>query len=825
MKPEKQKKVELNKSEAENPRSYNPLIDEKHLQKFWEKHKIYAFNPKSNKTIYSIDTPPPTVSGKMHLGHAFSYAQQDFIARYQRMQQKNVFYPFGTDDNGLATERLIEKTKNVKSKKMKRADFIKLCNETLKKIRPDFVQNWKDIGMSCDFNIFYSTINNHSRRISQKSFLDLYKAGREYQKEAPTIWCTTCQTAIAQVELEDVEQKSTFNDIIFKIKGESTDLLIGTTRPEMLGSCVAIFVHPDDVRYKKFVGEKAKVPLFNHEVQILTDTRANPEKGTGAVMCCTFGDQTDIEWYKAHNLPLVMSIDSTGRMTEKAGKYNGMKIKDARISIIKDLKEAGLLVKQKEIMHTVNTHERCGTDVQILNTKQWFISYLDMKEHFLAAGKQMRWFPEHMRVRYDNWIKGLQWDWCISRQRYFGVPFPLWYCNKCSKPVLAEESQLPVDPLIDKPKKTCICGSKDVCPEEDVLDTWATSSLTPQLAIELFKDEPKYKQLRKKLFPMNLRPQAHDIITFWLFNTIVKSQLHDSMNPWKDVMIAGHALDPKGHKMSKSKGNVIEPQVMVAKYGADCLRFWAAASRLGDDLPFMEKDLVTGKKIITKLWNASNFCIMHLKDFKHELFNKKKLTAMDHWFLSKLNRIIVEATDAFEEYEYAKTRARTEQFFWHTFCDYYLELVKDRIYNPDARGKDARQAAQYCLYNGILSILKLMAPIMPYITEAVYQEYFAKKEGCTSIHISPWPKADIKAIKEKEEASGDLVVDIIACVRRTKSEKNVSLKTEVEKLTITCTMEQQEGIREAIDDLKATTTSQDVLFKEGKDVHIDVSWA
>ena len=801
------------------PNKYNPLEDEKTWQKFWENNKIYLFDQKSKKEIYSIDTPPPTVSGKMHLGHAFSYAQEDFIARYQRMQQKNVFYPFGTDDNGLPTERLVEKLKKVKSKKMERKDFIKLCNETLDEIRPDFVQGWKNIGMSCDFNIFYSTINDHCRRISQRSFIELYKEGREYRKESPTIWCTTCQTAIAQVELEDKEQQSSFNDIIFKVKGKD-DLLIATTRPEMLGSCVAIFVHPEDPRYKEFTGKKAKVPLFNHEVPILTDKRADPEKGTGAVMCCTFGDQTDIEWYKAHNLPLVMSINEAGFMTEKAGKYVGLKINEARKQIIEDLKTKKLLVKEKEITHPVNVHERCGTNIQILNTKQWFINYLDLKKHFIEAGKQMRWYPKHMRVRYDNWIKGLQWDWCISRQRYFGIPFPVWYCEKCDEPILAELSQLPVDPLTDKPKKPCKCGSKKFKPEQDVLDTWATSSLTPQLATELIKD----KNLRKKLYPMNLRPQAHDIITFWLFNTVVKSQLHNNINPWHDIMIAGHALDPHGKKMSKSKGNVIEPQVMITKYGADALRFWAAGSKLGDDLPFMEKDLVTGKKMIVKLWNAAQFCLMHLNDFNPEKFDKKKLTLIDQWLLSKLNRMIIEATDSFEEYEYARTRAKTEQFFWHIFCDNYLELVKDRIYNPDKRGKAQRQAAQYCLYTGILTVIKLMAPIMPHITEAVYQEHFAKKEKYKSIHISEWPKSNIKEIKEKQEAVGDLVVQIVSEVRKTKSSNSLSLKTGVKKLTIICSKDEQKGIKLAMDDLKATTSSLDIIFKEGKKLDIKVEF-
>lgn len=799
------------------PKQYDPLAEEKKWQQFWEKNKIYKFDLKSKALIYSIDTPPPTVSGKMHLGHAFSYSQQDFIARYHRMKGENVFYPFGTDDNGLATERMIEKLKNVKGKKMQRHEFIKLCNETLKEIRPAFVQGWKDVAISCDFSLFYSTINDHCRKISQESFIQLYKEDREYQKEAPTMWCTSCQTAIAQVELEDVEQDSFFNDIIFKIqdKNKESDLLIATTRPELLPSCVAIFVHPEDTRYTNIVGKKAKVPLFNQIVTILADKRVNPEKGTGAVMCCTFGDQTDIEWYKAHNLSLIQSISEAGFMTEKAGEFARLKVLEARVKIIEKLKLHNFLVKQTKIKHAVNVHERCQTNIEILNTKQWFIRYLDLKEMFLAAGKEMKWYPEHMRVRYENWIKGLQWDWCISRQRYFGVPFPVWYCKKCKAVILAEEKQLPVDPLVDKPKKACTCGSKEFTPEQDVLDTWATSSLTPQLAIQLFKKRKDYKELYPKLFPMSLRPQAHDIITFWLFNTVVKSRLSENKNPWKEIMIAGHALDPHGKKMSKSKGNVVEPQEVITKYGADALRFWAAGSKLGDDLPFMEKDLVTGKKMITKLWNASIFSLMHLQDFKPEKVDKKKLLLMDRWMLAKLNRMIIEATDAFEEYEYSKTRAKTEQFFWKEFCDYYLEIVKDRIYNPDKRGKAARNAAQYGVYTGILTVLKLMAPIMPHITEAVYQEYFTKKEKCKSIHNSSWPKADMTAMSEQDEKIGDMVISIISAVRKVKSEKNVSLKEPIKVLHIECPREQQKLLEEGFDDLAATTISQKIVFGKG----------
>ncbi|MBI4453349.1 valine--tRNA ligase [Candidatus Woesearchaeota archaeon] len=832
----------------QGPQDYNFKTDEPKWQKFWLKEGIYKFDTNDTKReIYSIDTPPPTISGNMHIGHAFSYSQQDFVVRFQRMLGKNVFYPFGTDDNGLPTDRLVEKINNVRSSHMDRTEYIKLCLATLERIREDFISDWKRIGMSCDWNIYYSTINEHCRKLSQKSFIDLYKAGREYQKEAPTIWCPHCQTAIAQVELVDKEKPSKFVDIIFKVEtGEgknktSEDLVIATTRPEMLGSCVGVFAHPSDERYTKFIGKKARVPLFNHSVSILADERANPEKGTGIVMCCTFGDQTDIEWYKAHNLQLKISITQGGFMTEIAGRYKGLKIKEAREQIINDLKEAGLLIKEKPITHMVNVHDKCSTEVEILNSKQWFIKYLDLKEEFLKRGQEITWYPNFMRHRFDNWIDGLQWDWCISRQRHFGVPFPVWYCKKCESVIVADEKQLPVDPIVDKPagkngkEAVCAkCGFKEVVPEKDVLDTWATSSLTPHLAIELMKGKPCYSKLYNQMYPMSLRPQAHDIITFWLFNTVVKAHLQDNIFPWKNVMISGWALDPHGKKMSKSLGNTVEPRPVLDAYGADCLRFWAAGSKLGEDLPYQEKDLVTGKKMVTKLWNASKFAIMHLQDYNNEhlhggmlgLTNMElmNLELMDKWILSKLHKLIKHSTESFECYEYSKAKIETEKFFWHELCDNYLEIVKDRLYNPDKRGpngKEKRVSAQFTLYHVYLNLLKLSAPIMPHITEAVYQLYWQKKEGVKSIHISQWPVYNEQFVDEFAEEIGDKFVAVLAGVRKYKSEKKLSLKAELSKLIIICDEKTRKEVEFVKEDLLAVCKADTIEFEGNADIIIN----
>ncbi len=804
------------------PKTYNPKEIEPKWQRIWEEKGVYRFDPKSDKPVFSIDTPPPTVSGRMHLGHAFSYSQMDFIARFKRMQGYNVFYPFGTDDNGLPTERLVEKLNNVRAKDMDREAFVELCLKTLKKILPEFVQDWKNIGISCDFSLYYSTIDEHCRRISQRSFIELYKMGREYRKETPFIWCPNCQTAIAQVELEDKEVESSFNDIIFKVEGEE-DLIISTTRPELLPACVAVFVHPEDERYKKYVGKKARVPLFNHEVEILADKRVDPEKGSGAVMCCTFGDTTDIEWYLEYNLELKEAITKDGRMTELAGKYAGLPIKEARKRIIEDLKKEGLLVKSRKITHIVNVHERCGTEIEILNTKQWFIKYLDLKEKFLELGRKIKWHPEHMRSRYENWIHGLKWDWCISRQRYFGVPFPVWYCKKCGEIKLAEIDELPVDPLAQNPSTPCEkCGSTEFEPEKDVLDTWATSSLTPDIAIELIKDE----EMRKKLYPMSLRPQAHDIISFWLFNTVVKAWLHHNSIPWENVMISGWALDPEGKKMSKSKGNVIEPSYVLEKYSADALRLWASGSNLGEDLPFKEKDLVTAQRFLTKLWNASRFALTHLQDYHGE--KPSQLNPVDAWLLSKLNRLVERVTEYMEEYRYSKARKEITNFFLQDFCDNYLEMVKFRLYGggsaspqPLQDGWEDRISALYTLYRGLLTSLKLLAPFIPHITEEIYQAYFVVREPQKSIHVDTWPRVRRDLIKPDLEAKVERGVKLIAAIRRFKAEKRLALNHPLKRVVISCSEDMKENFSMLRDTIAGTLvienleiTSQPVQVEE-----------
>ena len=794
-------------AELNLPKRYDPKESEKKWQAYWEKEAINSFDPEKTQEVFSIDTPPPTMSGRMHIGHAFSYAQNDFIARFIRMRGKNVFFPFGTDDNGIASERFVEKEHNIRATSMKRSEFTNLCLETLEKVRPRFIQDWKDLGISCDWNICYSTISDHSRRISQWSFLELYKQGKEYRKDAPALYCPECQTAVSQVECEDKDDDSKFVDLVFQIDDE--DVIIGTTRPELLPACVAVFYHPDDERYKSFQGKTAKVPMFEAQVPIYADERVDMEKGTGLVMCCTFGDQTDMEWYFAYNLPLKTAISGDGRLTSIAGKYEGMKIKDARGEIIKDLEEQGLLINKRAITHSIKVHERCKNEIEIIHTKQWFIKYLEFRDDFLKWGAELNWFPHHMKHRYDHWVRGLQWDWLISRQRFHGVPIPVWYCKECEYVIPAKEKDLPVDPLSDKPplKKCPDCGCTEVIPEDDILDTWATSALTPTLAQELMKDSKAYD----KLFPMNLRTQAHDIITFWLFNTLVKSRYHFDKNPWEDVVISGHALDPKGKKMSKSLGNVVDPTEMMEKYCADALRYWAASSKLGEDLPFQEKDLVTGNKTITKLWNASKFSIMHL--YGHEIKKPNEFEAIDLWLLSKMNKMIKESTDSFKKYEYSKTKAKVDYFFWHDLCDNYLEFIKHRLYNPQDYKKESIESARYTLYHAVLNSLKLFAPIMPHITEEIYHLYFANKEDKKSIHISQWPVCDADMIDDEAEKTGELVEYSVNAARKAKSEQNLSLKEPIKRLLLKSKISYAsfEKVRE---DIASITKAENVEYEE-----------
>ena len=760
-------------------------------KKYWEEKGIFTFDIKSKKKIYSIDTPPPYISGNMHIGHAFSYSQQDFIIRFMRMKGFNVFYPFGTDDNGLPTERFIEKRNNVKSRKMGRTDFIDLCLDTLKKVTPEHIRDFIDLGISADYKMYYSTIDDKTRQISQRSFIDLYRKGEIYQKNFPTMWCSECQTSIAQAELEDKEEFSLFSTLKFSCEGK--DLLIATTRPELLEACVAIFVHPEDERYKSLVGKKAKVPLFDFEVPIIADASANPEKGTGVLMVCSYGDRFDVDAINRYNLEPKVIID-------KIGNIENLTVKDYRKKVLKDLDKNGLIKEKKEIKHIVNCHDKCGTAIEFIPTQQWFVKILDKKEELIKQGNKIKWYPEFMHKRYDNWVNGLEWDWSISRNRHFGVPIPVWKCS-CGELVLPADSELPVDPLVLK--KICPNCGKKAEPETMVLDTWATSSLTPQIATDLVDGGVK--------IPFSLRPQGHDIIRTWAFYTIVKSYLHENKIPWKDIVISGN-VSLGGEKMSKSKGNAVDPKKIMGEYGADALRFWAAGSKLGNDLGYQEKDLVAGKKLVNKLVNASKFVFMNLESYSGE--GPKKLEKIDELFLDRLQRVVNISTESFERYDYARAKKETEDFFWKDFCDNYLEIVKKRVYQGNG---DAKLSAQYVLYNSLLSLVKLFAPIMPFITEEVYQEYFKKFEKFESIHVSNWP--EVKKVNEEEKDLWNRFLEILSFVRQEKSKAGKAMNAEINLKLIRL---DKEDLKEMLKDLKNVANAQEIsVVEDGEKMEVE----
>ncbi|HEV2459392.1 MAG TPA: valine--tRNA ligase, partial [Ktedonobacterales bacterium] len=534
-------------------------------------------------------------------GHVYSYSHTDFLARFWRMNGYDVFYPMGFDDNGLPTEKLVEKWRGITAPQVGRAEFIQQCLEVSEQAEQDYRALWQRLGLSIDWRYTYRTIDEQARRTSQWSFIDLYRKGLAYRQDAPAIWCPECQTAIAQAELTDIERTSTFYTLAFTLADGST-LPIATTRPELLPACVAVFVHPDDARYTGLIGQQVTTPL-GEKVPLLADAKADPAKGTGAVMCCTFGDTTDIEWWREYKLPLKIIIGRDGHLTEAAGPYAGLTAEEARQRIVADLEARGKLLGREQITQTVRAHERDDVPVEYIVTPQWFVRALDYKAELIAAGERIAWHPEHMGARYREWVENLKWDWGVSRQRYFGVPFPLWYCDACGEVLLADESALPVDPTETAPGRACACGSTSFTPERDVMDTWATSSMSPQI-VGRFLSEPA---LYARVFPFALRPQAHEIIRTWAFYTILKSLHHFGALPWTDVAISGWGLAPEGAgKISKSRGGgPIAPMAVMEKYSADAARYWAASTGPGKDSVISEEKMQTGLKLATKLWNVA----------------------------------------------------------------------------------------------------------------------------------------------------------------------------------------------------------------------------
>lgn len=757
---------------------YNAHDIEERWKAFWAAEKAFCFDTTSKAPLYVVDTPPPYVSADhLHAGHIMSYAQAEFIVRYKRMRGFNVYYPMGFDDNGLPTERFVEKKYKVDKSKITRPEFVKLCLEETQKGAETYRKLWQDLGISVDWDYTYSTIDTHSQFTAQKSFIDLYHKGHIYRAEKPVMWCTHCQTTLAQADLEDMKRDTEFVYIEVPVEGGG-ELTFATTRPEMYPSCVGISVHPDDKRYKQFVGKTITMPLTGAEIPLTTDEKIDPQFGTGVVYYCSSGDAQFLDWETRHPIPgdnKKYILDPNGHMNDNAGIYKGLGIAEAKKQIVADLKEASVVKKIEKIEQTVNVHERCETPIEYVTSEQWFIKIADQKDTWCELGKQIQWYPENRYSDYENWVNGLNWDWCISRQRYYGVPIPVWYDKKSGEPVLPDISELPVDPSQYTPKGY---SKEDLLPEHDVLDTWATSSLSPQIIAGLVDDET----VQKRLYPATLRPNAFEIIRTWDFYSIVRGYYENGELPFQDIMISGHGLAEDGRKLSKRLGNYIPSQELVEKYGADAIRYWATGARLGQNLRFSIKEVEMGHKTAVKLHNVGRFLEMHI-----DSAGDGELEHADVWILEELNKTIKQVTLAFDEYAYSRARDTLDSFFWSKFTDYYVEFIKYRLFGDDVASK---AAAATTLKQVVLTVLKMYAPIMPFITEEIYQQLYRKNNDSKSIHLSQWP--EVETTREQIDISdfGEAMAAIDE-IRKFKAEQNMSLGKELDEFTLKTKIDKQ----------------------------------
>ena len=772
-------------------KKYDHVQSQELAQQLWQSNKTYKMENNPGP-IYSIDTPPPTISGSLHIGHVFSYTQTDIIAHYKRMSGFSVFYPFGFDDNGLPTERFVEKKLEINAHSLTRSEFIKLCLQETAQVETQFQVLWQQIGLSVDWDLCYSTIDNRSRYISQASFIELYKKGFIYRKEEPALYCTTCRTTVAQAELEDAPKSSYFNDIIFKTTHGNNQLIIGTTRPELLSSCVALFYHPEDSRYTHLKGQTAQVPIYNYSIPILEDTEVDPDKGTGLVMCATFGDKTDITWFKKYKLPYRQSIGLDGKWTEHTGPLANMRVATARETILKILEEQQLLLVKKAITHNVNVHERCKKEIEYLVLPQWFLLILPFKQEFLELADNINWYPSFMKARYKNWVENISWDWCLSRQRFYGIPFPVWHCTECKEVIIPELADLPLDPQEAKPKTACTkCGSQSLIPDTDVMDTWNTSSLTPYICMSLYTnslEQPFNLEHAQHFIPMSMRPQAHDIIRTWAFYTIVKAWMHNKTIAWKNIVISGHVLSTEKEKISKSQGNSpLAPESLLKNYPADAIRYWTASGTLGHDMAFSETQLSIGQKLLVKLWNAFKFAYQYLEHYQPQEQTPEHLGTLNQWLLHNASACYHNYTKYFEVNEFGLALDAVEKFFWNDLCDNYLELIKDQLTNPANYTTQEVQATLWTLYNVGLRILQLYAPFVPHVTETIYGFIYQKHMDSLSIHQTRFTQTQ-KVYNFPESVSTIAVVlELIGQVRRLKTEAQISLRTDIETLTICST--------------------------------------
>lgn len=821
----------------------------------WEEKQVYAFDDQvAADQVFSIDTPPPTASGSLHVGHVFSYTHTDVLARYQRMQGKAVFYPMGWDDNGLPTERRAQNyygvrcdpslpydpdfvpphqgdSKSIKARDqvpVSRQNFVELCEKLTKEDEKSFEALWRYLGLSVDWKHQYQTISKRSRKVAQTAFLHNLQRGEAYQQAAPGLWDVTFQTAVAQAELESREYPGFYHALAFhletdpdrgadwhSIEGEEAgatgpDVIIETTRPELLAACCCLVAHPDDQRYQHLFGKTVVSPGFKVKVPVLAHRAAEMDKGAGIAMCCTFGDMTDVQWWRDLELPTRVILRHDGRITTQETPWitdpEGCQLMDqirgkstyaAREIIVEALRNSRELKGEpQKTLRQTNFFEKGDKPLEIVMSRQWYIrnggteyrresASANLQSELLKRGDELNFHPDFMRVRYQNWVNGLNNDWLVSRQRFFGVPIPLWYQINTqgevdySQPILPSEDVLPVDPTVDVPAGYRADQRNQpggFAPEVDILDTWATSSLTPQIAGGWLEND----ELFAKIYPMDVRPQGQDIIRTWLFSTVVRAHLEFDGLPWKHAAISGWILDPDRKKMSKSKGNVVTPMGLLEQHGSDSVRYWAASARLGTDTAFEEKQMKIGRRLAMKLLNASKFALAMGGDQQLNLDLQAVTFPIDQAVLARLKTVITQATTSFEKYDHTRALEVTESFFWD-FCDNYLELVKSRAHNFDGTWEErAVNSARTTLALVIDNVVRLLAPFLPYAAEEVWSWY---RSG--SVHTAPWPQVSAALA----QLPGDIEVlqlgaEALSALRKIKSEQKVAQRTPFEAVTL-----------------------------------------
>jgi valyl-tRNA synthetase len=797
------------------PKEFDILAIEKKWRKEWEKMDIYRFDWKDRKRpTFSIDTPPPYPSGEFHMGLVLNWTYFDLLARYKRMRGYNVYFPQGWDCHGLPVEVEVEKKNKIKKTDISPDQFRKLCMALVNKYIREMKDSISRLGYSIDWSTEYKTMDPDYWRRTQLSYILLYRKGFIYRGTHPVNWCPRCGTAIADAEVEYDTRNARLHYIRFPLE-EGDFLTIATTRPELIPACVTVAVNPKDERYTKFVGRKVKVPTTNRTVKVVTDDLVDPKFGTGIVMICTYGDKADVKSVIKHGVSPILCIDEEGKMTRNAGKYEGMTTEEAKKAIVADLKKEGLVERIETRDQEISLCWRCHTPIEILEREQWFMKTRMLTDAVIKNALEVTWYPDFMKHRLIDWAKSLEWDWVISRQRVFATPIPIWYCKKCNEIILAKPEWVPIDPRIEKPKiaKCPKCGGSEFTPEFDVFDTWMDSSITCAVHSG-WPDKPDWH----RLFPADVHPSGVDIIRTWAYYLMVRHLALFDEKPYKSCLINGMVLGTDAREMHKSLGNYVASQEVLTKYGADAIRQWAAGGgATGSDVPYRQPDVEYGWRFQRKLWNASRFTSLLLEDY--DSAEKPRLELLDRWLLSRLEKTVKKTTDAFENCQFNIALEEIRNFTWHEFCDQYIEAAKDRLYKPDFYGKKSKKAAQHTLYTALYKILQLLAPVMPHITEEIYQIMYKDIVKSPSIHSTIWPIFDKSQINKEAEKYGNLVTALLGQIRREKSENKMPLNIPIKLLTI-YTDDQKNALilNQAANDIAGTckTRKIEIIAKKGK---------